>query len=274
MKKIISFLASVAMMVSVSATAFAAAPEGAVPVISVSTPVDVEGLYCADIDLSGLGTIHRTGSNALMYTATVINGFSVTLKSDVDIDLAAADDTSVLGTLSATVFEDLGNNTYKLSYAPTAVNTMYPNTLGASVTSIDRALGIMMIASSVPTLTVIEYKVSYVELKNGKAVAGSNESFYSVDVEKKYEGDNGYVWGVSFAIAGSLDSLTATFEDSNGNSQSAEATNVAAAAGFTGAGYFTFDIGLNTTKTITSATFDVVSGTGTTSYGSGTGTWN
>lgn len=51
------------------------------------------------------------------------------------------------------------------------------------------------------------------------------------------------------------------------------ATDLSNYKNYQGSGKLTFDIGLQTTRTITSADFDVVSGTGTSSYGTGCGVW-
>lgn len=275
MKKIISILASLAMMVSVSATAFAAAPEGAAPVVEavVTDSVDA-GWYVVTINLSNLGTINATGTSKKP-GGTRLSLVNVTINSDVALTDVYDPETGVIAVGS--VYNAIKNSDYSYSLAyvgGTTAKGQYPTTIGDSMTEVEEAIVFEFEADSKPNITIADWKIKYTEWNEGAAVAGSDETLYPVHITEKYDGANGYVWGVSFSQSGALDSLTATFEDSNGNSQSAEATNVSAAAGFTGSGVVSFDIGLNTTKTITSATFDVVSGTGTTSFGSGTGTWN
>lgn len=294
MKKIISLLAALAMMVSVSATAFAvvpvdAAPKGIVALTDLGEADDTFHIYELKVNLVDVGTLtfNKDAGAGKKYSGTKIAQF--------DFKIVGADiyTDSKKGSLGTTGWSGTGDCTEDsngffgilASYLETDPELNYPQTVGSTTNKCDGAIVIefygipgaeINLASG--NLGYLTYSVSGMSNINDgfkyAPVSFDTASFtlpggaevkeleMTVDCEGKF--DNGYVWTAEITQGdeGEVDSLTAEFV-SGGQTANRGVVNIGdLTSKFGGAGSLRFNIGLVTTKILDSATFTVTDNAG------------
>lgn len=293
MKKIISLLASAALVLSASASVFAAVPADANPKVIVHEPVDLgSGKFSVTVDLKDLGTVQGTLNEDEEISGTLVSLFDYHINGD---DLAisgkasgglssAKADWSYSGTATK---EATGYNGVLVRWIAGSVDTYYP-TDEAKATECLNAATIKFTGTAGATYTLSDARIGYDTLVNGTPVEVTSyvsPKFYNEAGEeitsftlpggepavKKLgltidgtdaKKENGYIWklGLTQENGAKADSFTADFKDSEGLTNTKTARNNVADF-FGGEGTVEFYVGLKTARTITEFTATVADST-------------
>lgn len=284
MKKIVSILAAMTMAASVSSMAFAAIPSDAVAPkaeIIIEDTGDRDGdlaLYSMVCNLSDLGTVTHNKISATKFSGTKIVQFNYEVQGE---DLAYVDASGELSTAGWTGSGDSSKFTgVYVSYANTTAKTAFPSAV-ASATSCDEAVLVQFYGIPGNTITIANGKIGYLTFgDDGKAsgkteylpvtfnatnftLPGGTEEETCADLKVGFEGkfDNGYVWKADLT-KGTKDiaSFKAKFEAGEAVAER-QIKNIAdLTSKFDGEGKVSFNIGLETKKELTKATFTVNDG--------------
>lgn len=285
MKKIISLLAAMAMMASVSVTSFAAIPEDATAPQAKVTVTDTGAelsdgyaTYEMTIDLTDIGTVTYTPIKvgpATKYEGTKIAQFNFQVNSE-NIFYNA----DVSGNLGATGWSGTGDSSeFKgiyVSYLETALANNYP--LVESATDCMGAVKFTFFGVPGETITLSDGLIGYGTYVKGAAsgrieylnvtfdkteiVLGGEDEPAALDMTVDFNGkyNNGYVWQANITKGeNDIDSFTAKFT-AGAETADRAITNVEDMVGKFSGGQLSFNIGLDTTKTLTGAEFTVGAG--------------
>lgn len=281
MKKIISLLASAALVLSASASVFAAVPADANPKVIVHDPVDLgSGKFSVTVDLKDLGSLNASLDEDENLSGTFVSVFTCQLEGD---DLAisgkangglssAKADWSGSGT--STISSNGFNGVY-LSWLAGSVDTYYPSE-GTAKECVGAAT-IKFTGTAGKTYTLAKARIGYESLNAGVSDGASyvfpklyneaGEEITSITLPggepavKKLgltidgtdaKKENGYIWklGLTQENGAQADSFTADFKDSTGLTNTKTARNDVSKF-FGGEGTVEFYVGLKTARTIT-----------------------
>lgn len=293
MKKIISFAAAIVMMVSAAIPAFAAEKQypadsydpTAIITVNKEAGPDEDGYYdySMTIDLENLGTVYETGKRSKSGLKIVSLSMDVRGDKSMDIGMSSSDKSGNIGGIAtlANTKAYTGSDAAGLNivYFSSAADEAYP-TGGATTTECKGAITVNF-WSMEGEITVSNATLGYLPFEDGAIKANHEQAIaeiklpvstfkigepvpekvldLNVNLAGKY--DNGYVWNAEISEGkAALDKFEATFTADEASVDRA-VTNVADMAGkFTGEGKLAFNIGLDTTKTLTGATFTVGAG--------------
>lgn len=293
MKKIISLLASAALVLSASASVFAAVPADANPKVIVHDPVDLgSGKFSVTVDLKDLGTLQGTTNEDDEISGTFVSMFDYRINGD---DLAmsgkasggfssAKADWTYSGT--STVASG-GFNGVVVRWMAGSSATYYPEAgIGATAECLGAAT-IKFTGTAGKTYTLSDARVFYESLNadvsdgakdvSAKFYNEAGEEITSITLPggepavKKLgltidgtdaKKENGYIWklGLTQENGAQADSFTADFKDSTGLTNTKTARNEVSKF-FGGEGTVEFYVGLKTARTITEFTATVADST-------------
>lgn len=299
MKKIISLLASVAMIVSASATVFAATPSDANPKATISLVGDENTtrviddetyyMYTATIDMTGIGTIDCTAAEAdeSYNVGTRLVQYEVGFVGDLQAG-SGAGVTSTLGTVKqvkAKVSQNYFDGIY-VQFAATSVDTAYPTTPDTVTDGVGNGIIVSKFYGKPGATFTMESSLcklgyqTYVFDEDNWAVKDSGDGVtyapitydkevytlptfdkeLALTVTPEAKQTNGYVWTADITKgANDITSFTAKFT-ADGETADRAISNIDAVNKFLGEGSTQFNIGLKTAKALTAVEFAVSDG--------------
>lgn len=278
MKKIISLLASMAMVFSASSMVFAAIPADATApqaevIVEPTGVVDGElAEYSMIVNLTDLGTVTHNKISTTKYSGTKIVQFNYEMHG---ADLLFGDISGNLSTAGWTGSGDSSEFTgVYVSYANTTAKTAYPSAV-ASTTECEEAVSLIFYGVPGATVTIENAKIGYLTYNASTGSAegkveylpvtfdktsiklGGGEEAKTMDMTASLKGkyENGYVWEATVTPGdNALTQFKAKFTDDKDNTVERSVQNVGS-MDFSGTGSLTFNVGLKTARTLSGAEF-------------------
>lgn len=294
MKKIISIVAALAMLMSTSVLAVVpegcTAPKATVTCEKTAGP-DSDGYYDYElkINLSDMGKLYHTGSRKI--SGDKLRSVSIDLRADKAMEVGK---TSVSGTLgNAAVFSNTKDYTgsdasgINITYYCSEAGSAYPTS--GETTSADGAIVLKFYAKQ-GTITLSNGVIGFLKFTDGVIDGAADElpltldktSFtigeatkpetigvdatllVSNDVAQEGITTNGYIWKVDLTNAAAISDFKATFQKAGEKDAERKIRNMQALTdAMGGKGTYSFNVGLNTKKTGVTAKFEVTDGTNT-----------
>lgn len=290
MKKVISLLASVAMLISAASTAFAAVPADANPTGKITLVGDesktrvVNGetyyMYTATVELEGLGTLGLAPAeqDGSVNVGTGISQFEIGYVGDLQAGSGAGStsDAFTLKQVKASTLKNGFEGIY-VQFAATDLALVSDKAPNGKVTVTSKFYGKPGATFTLqPTLLKVGYTtivfdennwqiqsapegIKYANITYDKDVYKLPEfSAKTMDMTASLKGkyENGYVWEATVTPgANALAQFNAKFTEA-GTGKTAERTvHNPGAMDFSGTGSLTFNVGLRTQKTLSGAEF-------------------
>lgn len=278
MKKIISLLAAMTMMFSVSSMVFAAIPDDATAPKATfviedtgETDPDAGTLYAMTVDLTDIGTVTHEKNSATKFSGTKIVQFNYEMHGENLLFVDSSGELSTAGWQSGDSSEFTG---IYVSYANTTAKTAYP--AAGTATDCEAAVTVQFFALPGTKIDLSAAKIGYAtfsentpDLVQYLPVTFDQTSFVvgevpveelALTVTPEARQTNGYVWTADITKgANDITSFTAKFT-ADGETADRAISNIDAVNKFLGEGSTQFNIGLKTAKELTAVEFAVSDG--------------